>query len=141
LLQVAGMSRAHKPEADYATKSETQTPVQISTNKSVVQQKSVTTKPPVAKAVTTNSVELADAVEKEYEKLMEDDDAAQAEVDQWIQDNEKFATQGAGLSQPEMKRKITARFEPIKQAYEDFLRRHPNHAKARIAYGSFWRLE
>jgi len=132
-----GTSRTHKPQADYATNSSTQIPDQISTNKPLVAQKSVTTKPPVAKATTTNSVELADAVEKEYEKLMEDDDAAQAEVDQWIQDNEKFATQGAGLSQPEMKRKITARFEPIKQAYEDFLRRHPNHAKARIAYGSF----
>jgi tetratricopeptide (TPR) repeat protein len=68
---------------------------------------------------------------------MEDDDAAQAEVDQWIQDNEKFAAQGAGISPREMKRKIQARFEPIKQAYEDFLKRHPDHAKARIAYGSF----
>jgi tetratricopeptide (TPR) repeat protein len=131
------MSRAHKPDADYATRSNTQIPVQVSTNKPLVAQKSVITNPAIAKAVATNSVETADAVEKEYEKLMEDDDAAQAEVDQWIQDNEKFAVQGAGLSQPEMKRKITARFEPIKQAYEDFLRRHPNHAKARIAYGSF----
>src|SRR6185369_4480945 len=121
------MSRAHKPEADYATKSTTQIPVHVSTNKPAVQEKSVNTETPLAKAVATNSIDKTDAVEKEYEKLMEDDDAAQAEVDQWIQDNEKFAAQGAGLSQPEMKRKIKARFEPIKQAYEDFLKRHPNH--------------
>jgi tetratricopeptide (TPR) repeat protein len=131
------MSRTHKPETNYAPRSNTQSSLQISTNKSVVTQKSVSPSPTVAKAVTTNSVETADAVEKEYEKLMEDDDAAQAEVDQWIQDNEKFAAQGAGLSPKEMKRKIMARFEPVKQSYEDFLKRHPNHAKARIAYGSF----
>jgi tetratricopeptide (TPR) repeat protein len=139
VLIVAGcsVSRTHKAEADYATKSNTQIPAHISTDKSVVTQKSVSTNPPAAKLTTTNLVETADAVEKEYEKLMEDDDAAQAEVDQWIQDNDKFAAQGAGLSQKEMKRKIMARFEPVKQAYDDFLKRHPNHAKARIAYGSF----
>lgn len=86
---------------------------------------------------STNVTESSDAIEKEYRKLMEDDDAAQAEIDQWIQNNEKFAAQGAGLSQQEMSRKIRARFEPIRQGYEDFLRRHPNHAEARIAYGSF----
>lgn len=86
---------------------------------------------------TINVAQSGDAIEKEYQKLMEDDDAAQAEVDQWIKDNEKFAAQGAGISQEEMSRKIRARFAPIRQAYEDFLRRHPEHAKARIAYGSF----
>jgi tetratricopeptide (TPR) repeat protein len=28
-------------------------------------------------------------------------------------------------------------FAPVRQAYEDFLKRHPNHAPARLAYGSF----
>jgi tetratricopeptide (TPR) repeat protein len=137
LLIAVGCSTSppHQPEANHTTKSNAEFPVEISTNKSLATRKS--TNPPIVKAAVTNSVETPDAVQREYEKLMEDDDAAQAEVDQWIQDNEKFATQGAGLSQPEMKRKIMARFEPIKQAYEDFLRRHPNHAKARIAYGSF----
>jgi tetratricopeptide (TPR) repeat protein len=138
LLIASGCSTpTHQPEVNHATKTKADLPAEISTNKSLARRKSVSTNPPLSKAAVTHSVEPADAVEKEYEKLMEDDDAAQAEVDQWIQDNEKFATQGAGLSQPEMKRKIMARFEPIKQAYEDFLRRHPNHAKARIAYGSF----
>jgi tetratricopeptide (TPR) repeat protein len=133
VLIVAGcsMSRTHKAEVDYATDGNKEVHGQISPNNSV------NTNTPVAKAVATNSPETADAVEKEYQKLMEDDDAAQAEVDQWIQDNEKFAAQGAGISPQEMSRKIKARFEPIRQAYEDFLRRHPDHAKARIAYGSF----
>jgi tetratricopeptide (TPR) repeat protein len=131
-LIVAGcsMSRTHKSEADHAIASD-ESPAQIKTNSPA------SNNPPVAKSVATNSPESKQSVEKEYEKLMEDDDAAQAEVDQWIQDNEKFAAKGAGISQEEMKRKITARFQPIKQAYEDFLGRNPDHAKARIAYGSF----
>jgi tetratricopeptide (TPR) repeat protein len=129
---VAGCSssRAHKQDADYATTGEKEVH-QANTNRILA------TNWTFARPIVTNSPVTGDAVEKEYQKLMEDDDAAQAEVDQWIQDNDKFATQGAGLSQQEMKRKIRTRFEPIKQAYEDFLKRHPNHAKARIAYGSF----
>jgi tetratricopeptide (TPR) repeat protein len=139
VLIVAGCSTSptHQSEKDSATESHTKIPAQINADDSPVTHKSAATNPPIAKVVATNSGQAADAVEKEYEKLLEDDDAAQAEVDQWIQDNEKFAAQGAGISSQEMKRKIQARFEPIKQAYEDFLRRHPNHANARIAYGSF----
>lgn len=77
------------------------------------------------------------AVEAEYEKLLEEDDKAQAEVDEWIQDNEKFAEKGGGISPIELNRRITDRFEPIRKAYEDFLKRHPDHVNARVAYGSF----
>ena len=38
-----------------------------------------------------------DPVEKEYHKLMADDDAAQAEVDQWIRDNDAFAARLPGI--------------------------------------------
>lgn len=119
------LSRTRKPEADHTPTSDKEIHTQINTNTTF------------ARTVATNSPETSDAVEKEYQKLMEDDDIAQAEVDEWIQDNEKFSAQGAGLSQQEMSRKIRARFAPIRQAYEDFLKRHPDHAKARIAYGSF----
>jgi len=78
-----------------------------------------------------------DPVEQEYQKLLAEDDDAQEEVDKWIQDNQKFATQGAGASQAELNRRIRGRFEPVRKGYEDFLSRHPKHAKARIAYGSF----
>jgi tetratricopeptide (TPR) repeat protein len=36
-----------------------------------------------------------------------------------------------------MRRRIQQRFEPIRKAYEDFLQRHPDHARARVAYASF----
>ncbi len=78
-----------------------------------------------------------DPVEKEFQKLLADDDAAQAEVDQWIKDNEKFKEKGAGIGTATLTPRIKQRFEPVRKAYEDFLRRHPEHTRARLAYGSF----
>src|SRR5664279_1017795 len=78
-----------------------------------------------------------DPVEKEYKRLMEDDDAAQAEVDQWIKDNQEAATRGAAVPAADLQRRIRERFDPIRKAYEDFIKRHPDHARARVAYGSF----
>ena len=86
------------------------------------------------KAAITN---LNDAVEIEYLKLLAADDAAQKEVDQWIQDNQKFQDQGAGIAQITLKHRILQRLEPVGTGYEEFLKRHPNHARARLAYGSF----
>ena len=79
----------------------------------------------------------ADPVEKEYQKLLADDDAAQTEVDQWIEDNQAFAAKGAGQAAAELNRRILARFGPVRKGYEDFLKRHPGHVRARVAYGSF----
>ncbi len=78
-----------------------------------------------------------DPVDKELAKLMEEDDAAQAEVDSWIRENQQFALQGAGLSNSEMNRRILKRFEPVRKGYEDFIKQHPDSAKARVAYASF----
>ena len=78
-----------------------------------------------------------DAVEKEYKKLLEADDAAQAEVDQWIRENDEAAAKGAGVPSADLQRRIRDRFAPIREAYADFVRRHPSHARARVAYGSF----
>jgi tetratricopeptide (TPR) repeat protein len=78
-----------------------------------------------------------DPVEKEFKKLMADDDAAQAEVDKWIQDNQAFAAKGAGTPNEDLNRRIHERFEPIRKGYEDFIKRHPDHAAVRVAYGSF----
>lgn len=78
-----------------------------------------------------------DQIEKEFKKLMAEDDAAQAEVDQWIQDNDAAAARGAAVPSADLQRRIRDRFKPIRQAYEEFLQRHPDHARAHIAYGSF----
>jgi len=78
-----------------------------------------------------------DPVEKEYKLIMEADDAAQAEVDQWIRDNDAAVAKGAGVPSADLKRRIRDRFAPMRTAYEDFIQRHPDHARARVAYGSF----
>jgi tetratricopeptide (TPR) repeat protein len=78
-----------------------------------------------------------DPVEKEFKKLEVDDDAAQAEVDGWIRENREFAAKGAGIPAAELNRRIMKRFEPVRAGYEDFIKRHPNHVKARLAFASF----
>lgn len=78
-----------------------------------------------------------DAVEKEYQELLEKDDAAQEEADRWIKDNQAFQAKGAGIQSALLTLKIEQRFEPVQKAYDDFLERHPNHVKGRLAYGSF----
>ena len=78
-----------------------------------------------------------DPEEKELLQLMADDDAAMAEVNKWIQDNDAFAAQGAGESKEELNKRILARLDPVRKGYEDFLRRYPDNARGHLAYGSF----
>jgi len=78
-----------------------------------------------------------DPVEKQYHKLMDDDDAAQTEVDKWIRDNQEFAAAGAGASREALNQRIFECFAPVRKSYETFLQQHANHVRARIAYASF----
>jgi tetratricopeptide (TPR) repeat protein len=88
---------------------------------------------------TGAKIEIADTndpVEREYLRLLEMDDAAQAEVDRWITGNSKL-TGGEARDGGTMRLRIQQRFEPVEKAYKNFLERNPKHVKARIAYGSF----
>ena len=85
----------------------------------------------------SSTINTNDPVEREFYKLMEEDDKAQAEVDRWIQDNEKFAAAGAGDSNKDLNQRILERFAPVRKGYEDFLTRHTNHARAHLAYAGF----
>ncbi len=76
-------------------------------------------------------------VEKEYEKLAADEETAQREVDGWLRAHERLAAKGMGMSKAEVERRIRERFEPVNKAYLDFLRRHPDHPRARLSYGCF----
>jgi tetratricopeptide (TPR) repeat protein len=78
-----------------------------------------------------------DPLEKEYKKLMEDDDAALAEVDEWIKANQSFGDKGGAVPAAELNARIRARFAPVRKAYDDFLQKHPDHTRAHLAYGSF----
>lgn len=82
-------------------------------------------------AINTNS-----PIEQELQKIEDDDDAASEEVDRWIRDNQAFAAKGAGIPDAELNHRIRARLDIPRREYEDFIQKHPDHARARIAYAS-----
>jgi tetratricopeptide (TPR) repeat protein len=86
------------------------------------------------------SVQVADPndpAEKEYRQILEEDDTAQEEVDKWIKDDEKFTGKALNLGSATLRPRILQRLEPVRMHYEAFLLAHPNHFRARVAYGSF----
>ncbi len=78
-----------------------------------------------------------DPAEKELEQLMEADDAALAEVDQWIRTNNAAAATGAGETKEALAQRIRARLDTVRANYASFLRRHPDSARGYLAYGTF----
>ena len=87
--------------------------------------------------LTVNVPDPNDPVEKEFKKVEAADDDAQAEVDGWLKDNNEFTKQGGSLPPAEMNRRITKRLAPVREGYEAFIKLHPNHVKARLAFASF----
>ena len=78
-----------------------------------------------------------DPAEKELEQLMEDDDAALAEVDRWIQTNNALAATGAGQTKDALNQRIHTRLDTVRTNYASFLRSHPDSARGFLAYGTF----
>ncbi len=87
--------------------------------------------------LSLKATESNDPVEKEFKQLMEADDAAQAEADQWIRENAEFTAKGAGTPAKDLNKKILDRFAPVRKGYETFIAQHTNHVGALVAYGSF----
>ncbi|MBI5802957.1 MAG: tetratricopeptide repeat protein [Verrucomicrobia bacterium] len=83
------------------------------------------------------STSVNDPAEADFQKVMALDDAAHEEIDKWIKDNGAFAQKGAGLGDAVLSLKIEQRLEPVKRGYEEFLQRHPRHARGHLAFGSF----
>ena len=78
-----------------------------------------------------------DPADQELRQLMEDDDAALAEVDQWIQTNNARMATGMGETKEALNRRIRARLNTVRTNYTVFLRRHPDSSRGYLAYGSF----
>jgi tetratricopeptide (TPR) repeat protein len=78
-----------------------------------------------------------DPAELELHQLMEDDDAALAEVDRWIQTNNAAMATGVGETKEKLNLRIHARFDTVRTNYASFLRRHPDSSRGYLAYGSF----
>lgn len=93
--------------------------------------------PVITNNVSSATINTNDPVEKEYSRILADDDAAQQEIDKWIRDAEAFKAKGDTQSSATLKLRIRQKLDVIKKEYDDFLQLHPNHSRARIAYGSF----
>ena len=89
---------------------------------------------PATPGVTSTSQQ---AVESEYTQLQALDDAAQAEVEKWTHEAKTAGTNHSDKADADLGRRIHRRMAPVRKAYEEFLQKHPAHAKARLTYGSF----
>lgn len=89
-----------------------------------------------SKKTATSGAVRKDPVEEEYEKLLEEDDTAHEQIDKWIRDAQAFARAGAANPSSTLALEIQQKHDALRKSYENFLRRHPKHARARIAYGS-----
>lgn len=78
-----------------------------------------------------------DPVEIEYEKILGDDDKAHADVDVWIRENNAYKEKGAAVDPLLLNSRINKRFDSVNNSYLDFIKRHPDHARIHVAYGSF----
>ena len=78
-----------------------------------------------------------DPVENEYYKVLRDDDAAEKDVLSWSEDSEAFAKIAGGDPKATLHLRIKQRLDGVRQEYETFLERHPNHVNAHLAFGSF----
>lgn len=74
--------------------------------------------------------------ETEFYRIMEMDNQARGEIDEWnLEEMERI--QKGEPSSLTLRAKIRQRLEPIHAAYKDFISKHPRHAGAHLAYGSF----
>ena len=87
--------------------------------------------------LTVTIPDTNDPVEREYQKLLEADDAALAGVAELMSNNDKYVAQGGGLTPDVMNQRMAERLTPARKGYEAFIASHPDHVRARIAFGSF----
>lgn len=81
--------------------------------------------------------ETNDPVDRALAQLMEQDNAARAEITKWIEENAKFEEAGAAVPRSEMSRRIQARLQPIRKGYETLFLEHTNRAEILVAHASF----
>ena len=78
-----------------------------------------------------------EATDQEFKKIEEEDDAALADIDQWIKDKNALAAAGVPRSNAALNDRIHDRIAGVKKLYSDFLEHHPSDARAHLAYGAF----
>jgi tetratricopeptide (TPR) repeat protein len=86
--------------------------------------------------VSVSVVNTNDPVERDYQALIDKDDEAMRDVEKWT-DQAGSAQGDSGAGSLTLDQRVQQRLDSVKKAYEDFLQRHPDHAHAHLAYGSF----
>src|SRR6185369_10947663 len=94
-------------------------------------------KPQAQAGASGEKKEKTDPVEEEYDKLVEQDEAALKQVEKLNAEYDAFQAKGAATSKAVLTAKIDQVLEPVRKAYEEFLLRHAQHIDGRLAYGSF----
>jgi tetratricopeptide (TPR) repeat protein len=80
----------------------------------------------------------AEAIERDYDKLVEKDEAALQQIEKIVAEFDQFATKGAPGSRGVLMAKIDELIDGVKKSYDEFLQRNPKHVDAHLAYGSFF---
>jgi tetratricopeptide (TPR) repeat protein len=78
-----------------------------------------------------------DPLEAEFQELLKADDLAQAETAKMIEATENPKDPANAPLPLTLKARLDQRFKPVEQRYEEFLSKHPGHARAHLAFGSF----
>jgi tetratricopeptide (TPR) repeat protein len=78
-----------------------------------------------------------DPIARELQLILDADDAAQDEIDRWIEEAEPEGDPAAQLAASTLRGRIQQRIEPVRNRYKEFLAAHPTNATAHLAFGSF----
>ena len=73
----------------------------------------------------------------EYRELLELDDMALQEVDDWIRESNATNDGVDDTSLISLPARIEQRLKPVRAAYDAFIQKHPKHVGVRLAYASF----
>lgn len=77
------------------------------------------------------------ALQRDYEKLVEKDEAALQSIEKLVAEFDAFSTNGAPGSRGVLIAKIDQLIDGVKKSYKDFLERNPKYVDGYLAYGSF----
>lgn len=78
-----------------------------------------------------------DPIEQELSRIMELDDQRRGEVDDLLTEAAEKQAKHPELKPLSTREQMEAKLGPVRKAYQQFLEKHPDHARAHLAYGSF----
>ncbi len=76
-------------------------------------------------------------IELEFQALLARDDAAQAAASEMIANDDQASDSLSAPLRVTLRARMDQKFQPVRDAYSDFLLQHPDHARGHLAFGSF----